>query len=199
MEASSSMADFAAALDGRIQSMATTHELLSGRRWQGIPLAELVEREMAPHSNGHNVRVEGPEVVLRAEVGQALAMVLHELATNAAKYGALSAQRGSVSVRWRRVAENGSGGVLALDWVETGGPPVVAEQRAGYGTSVIRDLIPYEFGGTVDLELAAEGARCRLEIPAAWAGSGADRAQALANGPHAAPVRSTDEAEAIWR
>ncbi|HEU5321697.1 MAG TPA: sensor histidine kinase, partial [Methylomirabilota bacterium] len=189
----------AAALDGRIQSMAGTHELLSGRKWQGIPLAELVGRELAPHSNGHNVRIEGPEVVLRAEVGQALAMVLHELATNAAKYGALSAQNGSVSVHWRRMAENGSGGVLALDWLETGGPAVLAVPRAGYGTSIIRDLIPYEFGGAVDLELTAEGARCRLEVPAAWVGRGAHRARTPPSRPHAPPAHPTDEAETIWR
>ena len=199
LEASSSMADFAAALDGRIQSMAGTHELLSGRKWQGIPLAELVGRELAPHSNGHNVRIEGPEVVLRAEVGQALAMVLHELATNAVKYGALAAQNGCVSVRWRRMAENGSGDVLALDWLEAGGPKVAALHRAGYGTSIVRDLIPYEFGGTVDLELAAEGVHCRLKIPAAWAGTGAERAQAPSNRPHAPPAHPTDESEPIRR
>jgi PAS domain S-box-containing protein len=199
LEASGSMADFAAALDGRIQSMAGTHELLSGRKWQGIPLADLVERELAPHFNGHNVSIEGPELVLRAEVGQALAMVLHELATNAAKYGALSAHNGSVSVRWRRMAENGSDGVLAIDWLEAGGPAVVASQRAGYGTSIIRDLIPYEFGGSVDLELTGGGARCRLKVPAAWVGGGADRTQTPPNRPHARLAQPTDEAETLWR
>ncbi len=197
LEASSSMPDFAAALDGRIQSMATTHELLSWRKWQGIALADLVERELAPHSDGSNVEIEGPEVVLRAEVGQALAMVLHELATNAAKYGALSARQGSVAVHWRRTTEHGSGGVLVLDWVETGGPAVTGRPRAGYGTSIIRDLIPYEFGGTVELELAPEGARCRLEIPAAWVSRGAERPRPLRNGAHAASA--ADEAETVWR
>jgi len=190
LEENSSMADFAAALDGRIQSMAGTHELLSGRRWRGIPLADLVERELAPHADGSNVAIEGPEVVLRAEVGQALAMVLHELATNAAKYGALSAQQGSVEVRWRCTAENGPGngfgGTLVLDWVESGGPAVAAPPRAGYGTSIIRDLIPYEFGGTVDLELAPGGARCHLEIPAAWVSLGADRPRPPGNGARGA-------------
>jgi two-component sensor histidine kinase len=169
--------------------MAGTHELLSGRKWQGIPLADLVGRELAPHSDGSNVSIEGPEVVLRAEVGQALAMVLHELATNAAKYGALSAQQGSVAVRWRRKPENGSGGVLVLDWVETGGPAVTAPPRPGYGTSIIEDLIPYEFGGTVVLELAPEGARCRLEIPAAWVSDGPRRPRPPHDGTPPAPAR----------
>jgi PAS domain S-box-containing protein len=199
LEASASMADFAVALDGRIQSIATTHELLSWRKWQGIPLAELVERELAPHANGSNMLIEGPEVVLRPEVGQALAMVLHELATNAAKYGALSAQQGGVAVRWRPTAQNGSGGVLVIDWIETGGPAVVAAPHAGYGTSIIRDLIPYEFGGTVDLGLTPEGARCRLEIPAAWIGTDAERARTPRTGSHAASALATDEADTAWR
>jgi two-component sensor histidine kinase/integral membrane sensor domain MASE1 len=167
-EASSSLTEFVAALDGRIKSMSTTHELLSGRRWQGLPLCELIERELEPYATGSNVRIEGPGVVLSAETGQALAMVVHELVTNAAKYGALSVQRGHVAVSWRLRAENGAGAALVLDWAETDGPAVAVSARTGYGTSVIRDLVPYELGGTVDLELAPEGVRCRLEIPAKW-------------------------------
>jgi two-component sensor histidine kinase len=155
-------------------------------------------------------------VVLRAEVGQALAMVLHELATNAAKYGALSAQQGSVQVRWRCKAANepgngaasgpengpasgpgngpgnGPGGVLVLDWVESGGPAVTAPLRSGYGTSTIRHLIPYEFGGTVALDLAPEGARCRLEIPGALVSEGTDRPRPRR--PGAAPEPDQREA-----
>jgi len=110
--------------------------------------------------------------------------VVHELATNAAKYGALSARAGCVSVRWQRLAANGTRGALQLDWLETGGPEVVAPPRSGYGASVIRDLIPYELGGTVDLKLPPEGVRCRLEIPATWL-SAADRPRALRNGTSA--------------
>jgi two-component sensor histidine kinase len=99
-ETSSSMAEFIAALEGRIKSMATTHKLLSRRRWQGIPLAELVRYELAPYATTSNARIDGPDVVLRAEAGQALGMVLHELATNAAKFGAISTGTGRVSVRW---------------------------------------------------------------------------------------------------
>jgi two-component sensor histidine kinase len=108
-------------------------------------------------------------------------MVVHELATNAAKYGALSAQEGCVCVRWQRLPANGSGEALQLDWQETGGPEVVAPTRTGYGASVIRDLIPYELGGTVDLRLPPEGVRCRLEIPATWL-SAADRPRGFRNG-----------------
>ena len=98
MQASSSMEHFVTALNGRIRSMASTHELLSHRRWLGIPLAELVERELAPYTTGSNAEIGGPEVMLNAEAGQAMATVLHELVTNAAKYGALSVASGRVSI-----------------------------------------------------------------------------------------------------
>jgi two-component sensor histidine kinase len=108
METSSSTEHFVAAFDGRIRSMGSTHELLSHRRWLGIPLAELVEQQLAPYTTVSNTNVDGPEVLLSAEAGQTMAMTLHELATNAAKYGALSTPRGRVSVRWG-LGSNGHG------------------------------------------------------------------------------------------
>jgi PAS domain S-box-containing protein len=167
---STSMADFVAALDGRIGSMAATHELLSAGRWKGISLRELVRRELAPYATRNNTEINGPEVVLCAESGQAMAMVLHELATNAAKYGALSTSNGRVSIRWDRRSNGYARSQLVLKWREIGGPPIVAPSKPSYGTSTIRDLIPYELGGTVDLVLAADGARCRLVLPACWLG-----------------------------
>jgi PAS domain S-box-containing protein len=165
---SSSLADFAEALEGRIQSMAMTHELLSFGRWQGISLTELVRRELAPYATRNNTEINGPEVILRPEAGQAIAMVLHELATNAAKYGALSTTNGHVSIRWDRRPNGHARSQLVLEWQEIGGPPVVATSKPSYGTSTIRDLIPYEFGGTVDHVLAPDGVRCRLQLPGDW-------------------------------
>ena len=94
--------------------------------------------------------------------------VLHELATNAAKYGALSTQNGRVSIRWGRWSNGHLHSHLVLEWREAGGPAVVASEHSGFGTRTIRDLIPYELGGAVDLSLAPEGVRCRMELPAAW-------------------------------
>src|ERR1700730_14346116 len=116
-----------------------------------MPMAELVRRELAAHASNSNTKVDGPEVMLNAEAGQAMAMVIHELVTNATKYGALSTQAGHVSVRWYRQL-NGSA-QLVLVWQETGGPRVKA-RKSGYGTGVVRDLVAYEFGGTVDLDFA---------------------------------------------
>jgi PAS domain S-box-containing protein len=163
LEASSSMSHFVAALDGRIRSMAAAHELLSTRQWIGMPMAELVRCEFAAYSSSNNTTMDGPEVMLSADAGPVIAMVIHELVTNAAKHGALSIKTGGVSVRWYRQL-NGSA-QLVLVWQETGGPRVEAPKKSGYGTGIVRDLIPYEFGGKVDLSFAPEGVRCRLEIP----------------------------------
>jgi two-component sensor histidine kinase len=171
-ESSKSADEFLEVLDGRINSLANTHTLLSRSRWEGVSLGELVRSELAFCANDRSARIEGREVTLVAEATQPMAMVLHELATNAVKYGALSTGAGRVLVRWRRQPNGGSGGKLMLEWREAGGPPVNPPTATGYGTSVIRDLIPYELGGAVDYMLAPEGARCRLKIPAKWLSSG---------------------------
>ena len=163
--------DFAAALEGRIRSMSSTHELLSQGRWRGIPLLELVQRELAPFATPDNTDIAGPEAMLGAEAAQIMAMVLHELVTNAAKYGALSNRSGRVSVRWRwRMNGAEHGRRLIIEWREIGGPLVAQHNQTGYGTSVIRELLPYELGGSVDLKFAADGVHCQLEIPPEWTG-----------------------------
>jgi len=154
--------------------MAATHELLSARRWSGISLAKLIRRELAPYANDDNIKIRGPDVALRPEAAQAMAMVIHELATNAAKHGALSTKKGRVSIRWDRRLNGRPSPDLALEWQESGGPPVSAPANSGYGTSTICDLIPYEFGGTADLVFAPEGVRCRLKLAADWLSDAAD-------------------------
>jgi PAS domain S-box-containing protein len=159
-----SLAEFVAALEGRVRSMATTHELLSASRWQGIPLRQLVRCELAPYATNNNTDIDGLEVFLKPQAGQAMAMVLHELVTNAAKYGALSVPGGHVSVRWMCGAQSG----FWIQWQERGGPHVVPHIHSGYGTGVIRDMIPYSLGGAVNLVHARDGVRCKVEIPDRW-------------------------------
>jgi PAS domain S-box-containing protein len=165
-KANGSLADFVAGLDNRIKSLARTHELLSDNRWHGVSLEEIVRLELAPYSAG-NAAFGGPRVTLQAEPAQAVAMVLHELVTNAAKYGAFSNQDGRVLLRWRWL-ENGSRNRLAIEWQELGGPLVLPPTQSGYGTGIVRELIPFELGGTVDLDFAPDGLRCRLEISDDW-------------------------------
>jgi PAS domain S-box-containing protein len=167
-ECSRSPDEFIEVLNGRINALASTHTLLSRSRWEGVSLRELVGNELAFCAKDGNAQIEGPEVSLAAEATQPVAMVLHELATNATKYGALSNGHGRVSIRWRKTSRGRSNGKLVFEWRETGGPPVTPSSTTGYGTSVICDLIPYELGGVVDYKLAREGAVCRLEIPAKW-------------------------------
>jgi PAS domain S-box-containing protein len=164
---SNSLDEFLEVLRGRIRSMANAHALLSLNRWGGVDLAELVRGELAPCMNDANTLIDGPAVDVTPDSVQTIAIVLHELTTNAAKYGALSNCNGRVSVRWHWQPDGGPRDGLVLEWCETEGPPV-APATPGYGTSVIRGLIPYELGGTVDYALAADGARCKLEIPAKW-------------------------------
>jgi PAS domain S-box-containing protein len=171
-ETSRSMAEFVAALDSRIKSMATTHELLSGRGWQGIPLEELVRCELAPYATATNTRIAGPDVVLSAEASQTLAMVFHELVTNAAKFGAISGKSGRVSVRWNFVRNGHAENWLCIQWEESGGPTVTSPTRSGFGASVVRELIPYELGGAVDIMYLPEGVRCKMQIPAPWLSAG---------------------------
>ena len=144
--------------------MANTHALLSRGRLQGVPLADLIRKELDAWMAVGSATVEGPDVLLSEHATQTVGMVLHELVTNAAKYGALSTPQGRVSVHWiQQLRENPP--MLVLKWRESGGPSVARPTRRGYGTSVICDLIPYELGGTVDLAFNVGGLYCRIEIP----------------------------------
>jgi PAS domain S-box-containing protein len=167
-DASNSMDDFVAALDSRIRSMASTHELLSSSRWEGVQLRELIQRELAPYVSGNNTWLEGPELILRSDAAQVTASALHELTTNAAKYGALSKREGRVSVRWHCAPNGQAPGPLVIEWKETGGPPLEAPNKSGYGRSVITEVVPYELGGAAHLTFSPEGIQYRLEIPAEW-------------------------------
>ena len=163
-QGSSTMEELLQTLDGRIQSLADAHVLLSHSRWKGVGLADLVRHQLAPYANDSNTTIDGPETMLSAATTEALAMVLYELVTNAAKYGALSAPQGRVCVTWAGGSKGGSLGGIVILWREMGGPLVAAPKRSGYGTKLIRDLIPHEIGGAVDLAFTAEGVSCKIEL-----------------------------------
>jgi PAS domain S-box-containing protein len=164
-EDSGSMDEFLQVFDGRMQSMANAHRLLSRSQWQGVSLADLVHKELAPCVGEGSASVEGPDVLLAPEATQPVAIVLHELVTNASKYGALVTRHGRISVRWDWQRNSEDGPRLLLEWVETGGATVIPPGHTGYGTDAIRNLIPHELGGAVDLAFDAAGVRCRIELP----------------------------------
>ena len=126
----------------------------------------MIRAELDPYATASNTNLDGPAVYLTAEATHAVAMVMHELATNAAKYGALSRPDGKVSVRWLLTPKVSQGAALKIQWDETGGPEVAIPDRQGYGSGVIRDLLTYELGGKVDLTFARHGVRCSIELPA---------------------------------
>jgi two-component sensor histidine kinase len=161
---SSSIEEFTQSLKGRIQSMAAAHALLSQKGWHGVGLEALVRSQLAPYAADANIAIIGADVTLTGAAVQAMGMVLHELVTNAAKYGALSMPTGRVTVSWERRA-NGRAANLVFAWRESGGPETEGETKSGYGTRLIRELVPHELGGTVDLAFAAEGVSCRIEFP----------------------------------
>jgi PAS domain S-box-containing protein len=161
---STSIDEFTRSVKGRIQSMAAAHYLLSQKGWRGVGLEALVRNQLAPYASHANVAIHGADIILAPVAIQAMGMVLHELVTNAAKYGAFSVPTGSVAVSWER-RSNGHAANLVFTWRELGGPAVAVAAKSGYGTRLIRELVPHELRGTVDLEFATEGVSCRIEFP----------------------------------
>jgi PAS domain S-box-containing protein len=153
-----------AAIEGRIQALANVHTLFVQSRWTGADLRDLVTQELSPFSQNQDTHtlIEGPSVLLEPEVAQSVAVILHELATNAAKYGALAAAQGRVQVEWSRTAD----GRLVLRWTETGGPQVSAPARKGFGSRVMETMIRAQ-NGEMRFDWRAEGLACEIAFPAA--------------------------------
>jgi two-component sensor histidine kinase/DNA-binding response OmpR family regulator len=153
---------YVAAVEGRIRALAQTHNLLSKSYWQGADLGQLVAEELAPYrtGSGGKVRASGPAVFLPPDTAQTIALALHELATNAAKYGALSSRSGEVTVTWKLEPGN-----LALKWSEAGGPPVTAPLSQGFGTKIINGSIKRQIGGKVAFDWRPQGLVCQLSLP----------------------------------
>jgi two-component sensor histidine kinase len=154
-------------LDGRLTALARTHTLLSRASWTGVSLRQLLLQELEPYQTGAGTRftAEGPNLDLGARAGLALGLAFHELATNAAKYGALSADTGTVRVAWAVTEAGKEPQALHLEWEETGGPPVATPTRKGFGSIAIQRSLEYELDGTVDVAYRPGGLVLALEIP----------------------------------
>lgn len=161
---------FVQAVEGRIASLARAQGLLAEVRWAGVELGALLAAELAaflPPSgavgDAPGLHLDGPPVMLAPPAAQPIAMIAHELATNATKYGALSARGGRVRLAW---AMDRAAGRLGLRWEETGGPPIAgAPARRGFGTRVVERLVVGQLGGRVTRDWRAEGLDCRILLP----------------------------------
>jgi PAS domain S-box-containing protein len=148
------------AVEGRINALARVHTILSLSSWQGAELSKLVDEELAPYSLAGQIELAGPKVQLLPTTAQTLALALHELCTNSAKYGALSTRSGRLTIGWQ--AENE---LLTLTWEESGGPPVRTPKSRGFGTRSLLASVESQLGGQAQFDWRAEGLLCRLEVP----------------------------------
>jgi two-component sensor histidine kinase/CheY-like chemotaxis protein len=147
-------------VEGRINALARVHTVLSLSSWQGAEVGKLVDEELAPYSMGDQIDLCGAEVQLQPATAQTVALALHELVTNSAKYGALSTLTGRLSVSWTIEVD-----VLDIVWTETGGPRVEKPISRGFGTRSVIASIESQLGGKAEFDWRAEGLICRLSVP----------------------------------
>jgi two-component sensor histidine kinase len=146
-------------IDGRVRALANVHSLFVQTRWIGAELSTIARQELAPYfkKGEQRARIDGPQVLLDPDAAQSVAAILHELATNAAKYGALSSTEGRIDLSWSHELN----GILELRWIETGGPPVQTPTREGFGGRVIRQLAG-KLNGKARFDWRVEGLYCEI-------------------------------------
>lgn len=158
--------EFTESLQGRLRALGATQDLLDYGGEESASLVELCMRELRPYRSrdAANLGIEGPPVAIGAPAALNLALVFHELATNSAKYGALSSPRGRVDLEWKLVEEAGKQ-LLAIGWRESGGPPVAPPTRRSFGMTLIQDAIGKSYGADVAMDFAPEGLVCQMNLP----------------------------------
>jgi two-component sensor histidine kinase len=156
--------DFIERFSERIQALSASQNLLVRNEWNGVEIEDLVRAQLAHLADliGSRIAVRGPKLRLKAASAQAIGLVLHELATNAGKYGSLSMDTGRVDVCWRT-----DGDTFTMSWIESDGPPACPPTRRGSGTMVMEAMAEHSVDGTVDLDYAPSGMTWRLTCPAA--------------------------------
>jgi PAS domain S-box-containing protein len=161
--ASGSIEDFLIQFNARLQALARSHDLLVQENWHGAVLRDLLKSQLSPYVDTElsQIEIEGSAVILKPETAQNLGLALHELASNASKYGALSVPTGRVSVRWTEI--DGSG--VELLWKETGGPLVGVPAKRGFGSMLIQQNLSRSLESDVELKFAKDGVNCRIFIP----------------------------------
>jgi PAS domain S-box-containing protein len=165
---SPSVEEFQRRFSQRIFAMALSHDLLLARNWKGAAMSELVRAQLAPFADEAASRISatGPDVEIKPEAVQGLTLALHELATNAAKYGALSVSEGKVAIAWELDAAASGGPRFHMSWRESNGPPVTPPARKGFGHAVISQMVASSLRAQVALDYAASGVSWTLDAPA---------------------------------
>ncbi len=162
-----SVETFLTQFGARLQALAASHDLLIRESWYGASLGELVRSQLGIYLDGMpaQISIEGPAIAIKPEAAQNLGLALHELAVNAAKFGALSVPSGRVAITWSRL-ENVDGNAVELDWREKLGPKVKARRRRGFGSMVIERNLARALDAEVELEFDPDGLHCHIVIPA---------------------------------
>jgi PAS domain S-box-containing protein len=165
VRSSGSLENFADAFTGRLKALAIAHDILTQTRWIGIGLSELLAAVLAPYRSpaGTRVSISGPAILLPAHAVVPLSMVLHEMTTNAAKYGALSTRRGRTEITWQ--VTDGIEKTVELVWLERGGPKVRAAASTGFGTRLIDHVISHDLDGNTKIDFDPAGVRWTIAFP----------------------------------
>jgi PAS domain S-box-containing protein len=153
------------AFEGRLMALASAHDLLTAESWESAQLSSLIRATLRPFAIEDRLEVSGPDLRVRPQAAVSLALALHELATNATKYGALSNETGTIAVRW--TVTKGELPLFRLVWKERGGPQVVVPEKSGFGSRLIQRGLAGELGGPVSLDFAPDGVVCTIEAPVA--------------------------------
>lgn len=163
-QADRDLEDFVQILSGRMMALASAHDQLTASHWNDVSFRQLLQTEIQAYSHqGNTIRFDGPDVSLKPDATTPVVLAIHELFTNAAKYGALSNSqtKGAVTITWEVDAQRG----MLIHWRESGGPPVETPNREGFGMILIRNTIPHELAGEVDLTFAPDGVKATIRIP----------------------------------
>lgn len=161
---SKDISDFNAAFSGRLQALSKLHDLLIAKQWSGAPLADLVTAQLDAFADHARLDASGPPVNLSPSAAQTISLALHELATNATKYGALSTAGGKVQIRWEYMG-SGENSRFLMTWSESGGPVVKPPRRRGFGSRVLERIVASK-GATARLDFDTSGVCWTMSIPA---------------------------------
>ncbi len=165
--ASTSSGDFIQRFDKRLQSLAATQDLLIEHAWKAVPLTDLVSSQLGYFTDliGGRLTISGPPLFITSSAAEALSMAVHELATNAAKYGALSTDSGRITIAWKVDLDAGAVPQFSMSWVEQGGPPVYKPERRGFGSIVTLSMVEVSLDGEVSVDYARSGLVWGLTCP----------------------------------